>query len=45
LRAVVGEERYRQIIQVERFAAFDLQRAFGAPESGGSRQGGFITHE
>ena len=45
LRAVVGEERYRQIIQVERFAAFDLQRAFGAPESGGFRQGGFITHE
>jgi len=27
LRAVVGEERYREIIRIERFAAFALETA------------------
>ncbi|HJV14941.1 MAG TPA: PIG-L family deacetylase [Propionibacteriaceae bacterium] len=45
LRAVVGEERYRQIIRIERFAAFDLQKASAVAEPGDVRQRGFVTHE
>ena len=45
LRAVVGEERYRQIIRIERFAAFDLQKASAVAEPGDVGQRGFVTHE
>jgi LmbE family N-acetylglucosaminyl deacetylase len=45
LRAVVGEERYRQIIRIERFAAFDLQKVSAAVEPGNAGQRGFVTRE
>jgi hypothetical protein len=31
VRAVVGEERYREIIQIERFATFPAQAASVSP--------------
>jgi LmbE family N-acetylglucosaminyl deacetylase len=39
LRAIVGEERYREIIRIERFATFTLQKVDG------SEQRSFVTHE
>jgi LmbE family N-acetylglucosaminyl deacetylase len=46
LRAVIGEERYREIIRVERFANFELEKAFVAQEQAdGAKQGRFVTHE
>jgi LmbE family N-acetylglucosaminyl deacetylase len=45
LRAVVGEERYRQIIRLERFAIFDLQEAPAVRQADDARKGAFVTHE
>jgi LmbE family N-acetylglucosaminyl deacetylase len=39
LRAIVGEERYREFIRIERFATFTLQQADR------SEQRSFVTHE
>ena len=45
LRAVLGERRYREIIRIERFAAFPIHEA-PVPEEAGTRQeGSFVTHE
>jgi LmbE family N-acetylglucosaminyl deacetylase len=45
LRAMVGEERYREIIRIERFAAFPLQKAADEDEADSPKEGSFITHE
>ena len=39
LRAIVGEERYREIIRIERFATFTLQQADR------SERGSLVTHQ
>lgn len=39
VRAIVGEERYREFIRIERFATFTLQKV------GRSEQRSFVTHE
>jgi LmbE family N-acetylglucosaminyl deacetylase len=39
LRAIVGEERYREIIRIERFATFTLQKVDS------SKQRSLVTHE
>jgi hypothetical protein len=46
LRAVIGEERYREIIRIERFATFALEKASVTQEQAdGTKQGSFVTHE
>jgi len=46
LRAVIGEERYREIIRIERFATFALEKASVAQEQvDGTKQESFVTHE
>jgi hypothetical protein len=45
LRAVVGEDRYREIIRIERFATFALDRASATLKSDGAKQGTVVTHE
>jgi LmbE family N-acetylglucosaminyl deacetylase len=45
LRAVVGEDRYREIIRIERFATFALDRASATPKSDGTKQRTVVTHE
>jgi LmbE family N-acetylglucosaminyl deacetylase len=45
LRTLVGEELYREIIRVERFAAFAVPDAAAAPESNNTGQRDFVTRE
>jgi hypothetical protein len=46
LRAEIGEERYREIIRVERFATFEFEKASVAQgQTDGTKQGSFVTHE
>ena len=46
LRAVIGEQRYREIIRIERFATFALKKASVAQEqTDGTKRGSFVTHE
>jgi LmbE family N-acetylglucosaminyl deacetylase len=46
LRAVIGEDRYRKIIRIERFATFALEKASVAQEQADdTKQESFVTHE
>jgi LmbE family N-acetylglucosaminyl deacetylase len=45
LRSLVGEERYREIIRVERFATFALADSSAAQEPGSAGHRDFVTHE
>jgi LmbE family N-acetylglucosaminyl deacetylase len=45
LRAVVGDQRYREIIRIERFAAFPLQQAAQGDDADTPMEGSIVTRE